>query len=192
MLKANVFVITFGIIVGGLINHLLTASIKGELGSVMSAWESKLDNISQRTVDSRCHDQEMKMLSSNQDPSISLVLEDKLSGIEERLQYSMETSMRTIIQEELEFALSQMPTDSQIMDQSVQYIEPQLHSENVAKADQVLSVAIGDGVWTQDNMDAYNAATSNLSGKALAEAQRKFAVAVNNGDIYINEDVIFQ
>jgi hypothetical protein len=101
----------------------------------------------------------------------------------------METTVRSISQEELDFVVSQLPMGNQARFEPERTVDLQLESENMAKADQILSMAIGNGVWTQQDADAFNDALINMSDGAQAEAHRQLSLAINNNNVEIGDDV---
>jgi hypothetical protein len=189
MLKTNLLVFTFGIVVGGTLQYLTVNSVKGDMGAISSSLESKLNGISQQLSESRCINQQMKLAASGEACNQSASSEESLADLKQSVQWAVEDSVRPIIQEELEFLVSQLPQDKEVVVQPEQTADLQMDAENMARAEQVLAKAIGDGIWTQQDMDAFNGALSNMSDEARAEASRKFAVAINNGDIEYGDDM---
>jgi hypothetical protein len=190
MFKTNLFVFIFGIIVGGTLYQLTVNAMKEDIGAISSSLESKLDNISQQLSDSWRFNQEVKPATSGEDCKQSANWKKRLTNLEQSLQWALETSMRPIIQEELDFIVSRFPQDKQVVTQQDQVVDPHVIAERMAKAEQVLTTAISNGVWTQQDMDAYNDELSHLSGEALAEAFEKLFAAINRGDIEVSVDTL--
>lgn len=191
MLKTNLLVFAFGIVIGGTLHHVSMNSVKEDMGAISSSLESKLNGISQQLSESRRFNPDVIPTQSTTASEQSASLEELLAGLKQSVQTAVETSVRPIIQEELEFSLSQLPQSNQVATQSVEAVDPQLNTENTAKAEQVLSMAVSNGVWNRQSMDAYNEALSHMSGENQAEAFRQLSVAINNGDVYIEDDVSF-
>ena len=191
MLKTNLLVFAFGIVIGGTLHHVSMNSVKEDMGAISSSLESKLNDISQQLSESRRFNPGV-IPDQNSAPSAqSASWDELLAGLKQSVQTAVETSVRPILQEELEFSLSQLPQSNQVATQSADAVDPQLDTENTAKAEQVLSMAVSNGVWNKQSMEAYNEALSHMSGENQAEAFRQLSVAINNGDVYIEDDVSF-
>jgi TolA-binding protein len=191
MLKTNLLVFAFGIVIGGALHHVSMNSVKEDMGAISSSLESKLNGISQQLSESRRFSPDVIATQSTTASAQSASWEELLADLKQSVQMALESSVRPIIQEELEFSLSQLPQSNQVAAQSVETVDPQQDSENTMKAEQVLSMAVSNGVWNKQSMDAYNDALSHMSGENQAEAFRQLSVAINNGDVYIEDDVSF-
>jgi TolA-binding protein len=184
MLKTNLLVLTFGIIIGGTLQHLTVNSMKEEIGVISSLLESKLNGISQQLSESRRINQQEQPVTSGAACDLSVSWEERLADLKQSVHWAMESNVRPIIQEEFEFIAGLLP---QAEAQADQIGNPQIDAENMARVEQILAMALGDGVWTQQGMDAYNAALSHMSDGAQAEASRKLAVAINSGGIEVGD-----
>jgi hypothetical protein len=191
MLKTILLVFAFGIVIGGALHHVSMNSVKEDMGAISSSLESKLNGISQQLSESRRFSPDVIATQSTTASAQSASWKELLADLKQSVQTALESSVRPIIQEELEFSLSQLPQSNQVAAQSVETVDPQQDSENTMKAEQVLSMAVSNGVWNKQSMDAYNDALSHMSGENQAEAFRQLSVAINNGDVYIEDDVSF-
>jgi hypothetical protein len=189
MLKTNLFVFSIGIAIGGSLQHLAMNSMNRDVNSSLTSLESRLNSISQQLSKSRHFDYESITIPSGKVSDQSADKERWLTEMKQNIQSTLETSVRTIIQEELEIAVGNLPQGKEIMSSPEQGFDTRVEEEYKAKAYQVLNTAIGNGFLSQQDVEAYNDAMSNMSEEARFEAQRQLAVAINNGDIEVGDDI---
>jgi hypothetical protein len=190
MLKAELLAFVVGIAIGGSLQYLTLNSMKEDVRAITSSLDSKLNDISGQLSEFRRFDQHM-LPDLNGDASDQTArVERCLDDLKQSMQLTVETSVRTILQEQLDYIFSQMPQVEQATAQADNTVDPQLERENIAKAEQIISMAISDGYWTQQYVDAYNDALYHMSSEAQAEALRQLFVAINGDEIEVAEEVV--
>jgi hypothetical protein len=190
MLKAELLAFAAGIVIGVSLQYLTLNSMKEDLESITSSLDSKLNDISGQLSDFRRFDQHMMPDLDSDASNQSARVEGCLDDLKQSMQLTVETSVRTILQEQLDYIFSQMPQVEQATAQADNTADSQLERENIAKAEQIISMAISDGYWTQQYVDAYNDALYQMSSEAQAEALRQLFVAINGDEIEVAEEVV--
>jgi hypothetical protein len=189
MLRANLLLFTLGISIGWLLHYFALSSANEDMKMISLSLDSKLNGISERLSESRHSRQDITSTTNLEVSEKCLKSERLLDNLKQSIQWTMETTVRSIFQEELDFVVSQLPMGNQARFEPERTVDLQLESENMAKADQILSMAIGNGVWTQQDADAFNDALINMSDGAQAEAHRQLSLAINNNNVEIGDDV---
>jgi hypothetical protein len=191
VLKANLFVFTLGIIVGGSFQYLNVALMKDSIETISTSIESKLSSISLQLSESRHFNQHMMPVSNDSASQQTASTKGCPPDLKLSIQTAMEANIRPIMQEELEYFISQLSYSHSAAAQLNTTIDQQVEEEHIVEAEQLLSMAMGVGVWTQQNNNDYSEVLSNVSGEAQAEAYRQLSVAINDGDLVIDEDISF-
>jgi hypothetical protein len=189
MLKTNLLVFTCGIIIGGILQYLSLNTTNEEIMALSSSLEPKLSRISQQLSNSRRLSQGVKPATKTEPCIESESWDNRITDLKQSIEWTLKTSLKSGIQDELEPVVRHLIKDKQLATQLNLVADPALTIENMVKAEQILTMAIGDGVWTQQNMDAYNDTLHYLPIEAQAEALRQLMSAVNHGKIVIDKGV---
>lgn len=189
MLKSHLAVLLLGMLAGGVSGYIAGNSTQKELPAEISSLQIELRAISNqlsafRYSDNRGYPEYVEPLQNT-----SIDHESLLREIDRSIRDTVSQAIQEQLQEEFASLRRQIQGAGLAATPTVTAYDEEKMRAGIEQADAVLSQAVSQGVWTQYDKQAFDDALRNLSGNALMEARRKFAVAINNGDIVLGKGV---
>lgn len=189
MLKSHLAVLFLGMLAGGVSGYIAGNSTQKDIPAEMSSLQTELQTASNQLSAFRYSDNRDYPEYAEPQQSHTVDHEYLLSKIDRSIRDTVSHAIQEQLQEEFALLRQQIQATDLATAPTVTAYDEEKMRAGVEQADAVLSQAVSQGVWTQYDKQAFDGALRNLRGNALMEARRKFAMAINNGDIVLGKGV---
>ncbi len=189
MLKSHLAVLILGMAAGGMTGYIAGNYTQQNTSAMTDSLHVQLRTISNQLSASRYCDNLEASGNVESQQGHSIDQEYMLSELNRSIHDMVSHTVREQIQDNFALLIQQIQGAEFAAPQTVTAYDTEKVRAGIEQTEAVLDQAISSGVWTQYEKQAFNDALKNLTGHELAEAQRKFAVAINNGEIVLAQGV---